>query len=94
MKHLFIMLLFIASSIGCYADNTGQANHTTGIDTTKYVFILDGKIVSAKYIGEHFNAIEWVTAAESVRDAVFLTAGEYRKPFYMFRTRKKEEVSK
>jgi hypothetical protein len=94
MKHLFIILLFIASSIGCYADNTGQANHTTGIDTTKYVFILDGKIVSVKYIGEHLDAIEWVTTAQSVRDAVFITAGEYRKPFYMFRTRKKKEVNK
>ncbi len=89
MKQLLIILLFIASSIGCYADNTGQA-----IDTTKYVFILDGKIVSIEYIGEHQDAIEWVTTAQSVRDAVFITAGEYRKPFYMFRTRKKEEVRK
>lgn len=94
MKHLFIMLLFIASSIGCYADNAGQANDTTAVDTTKYVFILDGKTVSVKYIGEHLDAIEWVTTALSVRDAVFMTAGEYRKPFYMFRTRKKEEAKK
>ncbi len=94
MKQLFIMLLFIASSIGSYADNTGQANDTTAVDTTKYVFILDGKIVSIEYIGEHQDAIEWVTTAQSVRDAVFITAGEYRKPFYMFRTRKKEEVRK
>ncbi len=90
MKQLFIMLLFIASSIGCYADNAGQA-----VDTTKYVFILDGKIVSVKYIGEHLDAIEWLTSAQSVRDVVFITTGEYRrKHFICFAPEKKEEIRK
>ena len=38
----------------------------------------------------HGNEIEWVTTATTVREAVFTTAGEYRTPFYMFRTRKEE----
>lgn len=39
---------------------------------------------------DHWNEIEWVTTADTVREAVFTTAGEYRTPFYMFRTRKEE----
>ncbi|WP_321333683.1 hypothetical protein [uncultured Bacteroides sp.] len=81
--------LFIVSSMRCYADNIGHV-----VDTTKYVFILDEKIVSAKYIDEHLDAIEWIITADSVREAVFITAGEYRTPFHMFRTRKREGVSK
>ena len=34
--------------------------------------------------------MKWVTTATTVREAVFTTAGEYRTPFYMFRTRKEE----
>lgn len=47
------------------------------------------KVITAKYMFD-WNEIEWVTTATTVREAVFTTAGEYRTPFYMFRTRKEE----
>ena len=78
MKTIFVILLFAVFSVKCYAD------------TTKYIFILDDKVITAKYMFDHWNEIEWVTTADTVREAVFTTAGEYRTPFYMFRTRKEE----
>ena len=86
MKSFFVILLFVAFSVECYADNYENA-----VDTTQYIFILDGEVISAKYMFDHWDDIEWVTTATTVREAVFATAGEYRTPFYMFRTRKEEE---
>lgn len=80
MKSIFVILLFAVFSVKCHADDSENA-----VDTTKYIFILDDKVISAKYM-----EIEWVTTADTVREAVFATAGEYRTPFYMFRTRKEE----
>ena len=85
MKSFFVILLFSIFSVKCYADTIGSV-----VDTVKYIFILDGKVVSSRYIGEHLKEIEWVTTATTAREAVFATAGEYRTPFYMFRTRKEE----
>lgn len=85
MKSILVILLFAVFSVKCHADNSGNA-----VDTTKYIFILDDKIISAKYMFDHWNEIEWVTAATTIREAVFKTAGEYRTPFYMFRTCKEE----
>ena len=81
--HAFSLMLLL--SVKCYADNSENV-----VDTTKYIFILDDKVITAKYMFDHWNEIEWVTTATTVREAVFTTAGEYRTPFYMFRTRKEE----
>lgn len=85
MKSIFFILLLAVFSVKCHADDSENA-----VDTTKYIFILDDKIISAKYMFDHWNEIEWVTTADTVREAVFATAGEYRTPFYMFRTRREE----
>lgn len=86
MKQILGILLFAIFSVKCYADNIGSV-----VDTIKYILILDGQVVSSRYIGEHLAEIEWVMTAATAREAVFATAGEYKTPFYMFRTRKEEE---
>ena len=85
MKSIFVFLLFAVFLLKYHADFSENV-----VDTTKYIFILDDKVISAKYMFDHWNEIEWVTTADTVREAVFATAGEYRTPFYMFRTRKEE----
>lgn len=86
MKQIFIILLFAVFSVKCYADNSENV-----VDTTKYIFILDDKVITAKYMFDHWNEIEWVTTATTVREAVFTTAGEYRTPFTCFAPVKRRE---
>lgn len=85
MKQILVILLFAVFSVKCYADSIRSV-----VDTIKYALIVDGQVVSSRYIGEHLTEIEWVMTATTIREAVFATAGEYRTPFYMFRTRKEE----
>ena len=42
MKSILVILLFAVFSVKCYADNSENA-----VDTTKYIFILDDKIIPA-----------------------------------------------
>lgn len=86
MKTIFVILLFAVFSVKCYADNSENV-----VDTTKYIFILDDKVITAKYMFDHWNEIEWVTTADTVREAVFTTAGEYRTPFTCFALVKRRE---
>lgn len=45
MKTIFVILLFAVFSVKCYADNSENV-----VDTTKYIFILDDKVITAKYM--------------------------------------------
>jgi len=84
-KFIFLPALFALCSVNVHAGGV--------IDTTKVVYLLDGKRVPAYIIniGHEKGTLEFITGANTSREALRNLGEKYRYGAYIYKSRKEGE---